>query len=132
MINIRPYRHSDYEMIASWWTQHGEAGPLPGMMVEDGTFVVEVDQAPVMSLTCFLTQSKQIAYFEGYVAKPGISKKLSNECGRELWNHCFDYARERGYSNVICYTYREKLAKRYEELGMQRSTSGLHSLVRSL
>ena len=130
-ICIRPYRESDYEIICSWWREHKETPPLPGMMVEDGTFVVEVGGCPVMTMTVFTTQSKEISYFEGYCSEPGLEKKFRNTIGKSLWEHCYTYLRDRGYKRVLIFTEKHKLVKRYEELGMRQNVY-VHSLGRVL
>lgn len=127
---IRAYKDSDYETIASWWTQAGEIGPLPGMMVEDGTFVVEIDGKPVMSQSVWLTQSKCIALFELFIRDPNT--KLPKDVGAKLWQHCFQYAKSRGYNFCITYSKEPRLTERLESFGMNKSLSGLQGLWKEL
>jgi rRNA processing protein Gar1 len=132
-IKIRPYKESDYEMIASWWSDHGEVGPRPGMMVEDGTFVLELGSTPVMSITVFLTQSKEVAYLEGLISAPYFTiKEARRIVGQELVNHAYAFAKSKGYKRVICYTDKPKLANRYQELGMSKSIGSIQALFREL
>lgn len=123
--DIRPYRENDFETIVSWWEAHHEVPPLPGMMIEDGTFVLEMNGEPIITLTAFKTQSKQISFLEGFCSKPGLDKKLRNELSRGLWRHVLNYLKEDGFKRVMIMAHREALAKRYQELGMQM---GLHSV----
>lgn len=127
---IRPYNHSDFEMICSWWDSHNEPAPVIGMMIENGTFIYEHENKPILSLTVFLTQST-ICYFEGYISSPEITKEVRNECGIELWNYCFDYAEKNNSKHVIAYTDKPSLVKRYEALGMHKSIDNLTALIRS-
>jgi hypothetical protein len=127
---IRPYQHSDFETICSWWEASHETAPIPGMMIEYGTFILEIDGAPSMSLTVLLTQSKEISFLEGFIAKPGIEKNLRQEASQCLVNHCYSFAHFKGYKNILCYSKVEKLSKRYESLGMTRSQSGLTGFYR--
>jgi hypothetical protein len=129
---VRPYRHSDYSEILSWWDEASVPGPMPGEMVEDGTFVLEIGGVPSMSLTVFLTQSKSVAYLEGYIAKPGVPDEDRDLGACALWRHCFQFVKDRGYSNVFIYAGHPKLVKRYEDLGMTRSLSGLTVLHRKV
>jgi hypothetical protein len=126
---IRNYENSDFETICSWWRAAGEPPPLPGMMVEDGTFILERNHKPILSLTVMITQSN-IAYFEGYIAAPGVSRLPSD--GLSLWNHCFDYAKRCECKHVILYAGKEALVRRYQELGAVPALSGLTALVRNL
>lgn len=132
MITIRAYRNSDFDLISSWWDQHGEIGPIPGCMVEDGTFVLELDKQPVMSLTVYLTQSKAISYFEGYVSKPGLSKDIRNKAGNLIFNHAFQYAKSHGYQYMVGYCGKTRLTSRYQQLGFTPSISHLTSLFKEI
>jgi hypothetical protein len=132
MITLRPYRESDFEEIHSWWTRHNECPPVPGMMVTNGTFVLEHDNKPIMTLTAFVTQSKEISYLEGFCAKPGVSKEITRECGPMLWEYAFEFLRHNGRKRVVILTNKEGLAKRYKELGMEENMKELISLGRVL
>lgn len=132
MIEIRHYKDSDFDEICSWWKEHNEFAPLPGMMTVDGTFVVEHYGLPVMTLSVLMTQSKEISYLEGYCARPGLPKDVSHELGEMLWEHAYNYLKSVGYKRVIAFTDKEALLNRYEDLGMRRNMSGLYSLGRVL
>jgi hypothetical protein len=132
MTTIRAYQNSDFNEICSWWETYEAVGPQYGMMVEDGTFVVEKEGVLLMTMTVFLTQSKQIAYFEGFCVKPGTSRILSHELGTILWDHCYRYAKEKGYKRVIIFTDKTALCNRYLDLGMSLSMSGVYALRREL
>lgn len=101
-------------------------------MVEDGTFVLESDGKSLMTLTVFLTQSPEIAYFSGYCAKPGTARSISRAYGHILWEHCFTYLKSKGYKRAISFTAEEGLIRRYKELGMQEYAKGLVSLGRTV
>jgi hypothetical protein len=102
------------------------------MMCEDGTFVVEYDGILIMTLTALMTQSKEIAYIEGYCAKPGLDKKLRREIGEILWNYGFNFLKAKGYKRAIAFTDKPALVKRYKDFGMHENISGLMSLGREL
>src|SRR5215203_5652049 len=120
MIHIRPYKESDFHEIVSWWKEHGEFAPLPGMMSGEGTFVLELDTQPVMTLSVLLTQTKEMSYFEGYCAKPGLQKNIRNALGQLLWQHGYQYLKNLGYKRVLIFTDKDALANRYERLGMNK------------
>ncbi len=132
MVNIRPYQHADFEQICKWWEFHDEVPPLYGMMVEDGTFIAELNGKPVMTLTALTTQSKEISYFEGYCASPSIETSVSNEIGNILWDHCIQYLKNKGFKRVMLLCSHKKLMYRYQDLGMSVTMTGLYSLVREL
>jgi len=119
--NIRPYKHSDFETISSWWIANGEPAPINGIMVENGSFVLELDNVPSLALTILLTQSKELAFMEGFIKNP-IFKEMSLEpYGFLLWNHCLDYARSFGYKRLIAISDKEKLFSKYERFGMKKT-----------
>ena len=126
---IRPYKNSDYEMICSWWAMRYEYPPLQGMMIEDGTFIYEIKGKPAMSLTVYKTQSN-IGYLEGYISNPEIETK--KEYGQELWDHCFQWAKENGVKHLVCYTNQERLVERYTQLGMSPTINRLTALSKDL
>lgn len=127
-VSIRSYDDCDFEEICSWWISHGETPPQKGMMVHDGTFVLELDGNAVMTLTAFMTQSMEVSYFEGFCAKDGLPKDIRNDLSMVLWDHCTAYLKNNGRNRVIIFTDKPRLAIRYETLGMNIGISGLYSL----
>ncbi len=130
MINIRSYKSSDFDEIVSWWKAHDECPPLSGMMMADGTFVLELDGRSSLTLTCLKTQSFEISYLEGFCAMPGLEKDLRNDLSHILWDHCLNYLKQEGFKRVIALADKPLLVSRYEKLGMTKLLSGIHSLVK--
>jgi hypothetical protein len=130
--NIRPYKHSDYENIVSWWLSYNECPPVFGMMVEDGTFVLQLNNVPALSLTVFLTQSKEISYLEGFIKNPVFKDISLEDYDRLLWDHCFNYAKLRGYKRIVALCEEPKLFNKYKRLGMTEICSSLKSFTREL
>lgn len=129
-MNIRSFKHEDFKMIESWWIDSGQCPPLSGMMTEDGTFILEINNIPSLSMTVFKTQSS-IAYFEGFIKNPNIKKNLHKE-GQILWDHCFSYAKKNGYKQVICYCMVDKLKQKYISYGMNESAKNLSAFVKEI
>jgi hypothetical protein len=102
------------------------------MMVPDGTFVAPFNDEPVMTLTAFTTQSLEVAYLEGFIARPSIDKSLRNPLGKALFDVVFYYLTTKGYKRAMILCQHERLARRYEELGMIRNCGGLISLTKGL
>lgn len=128
---IRPYRHSDFSMIVSWWNAAGQCPPIEGMMSPAGSFVLELNGEPALSLSLLLTQSKEISFIEGFIKNPAFKQSLE-EYGTVLWQHCFSVAEELGYKRVVCYCLEDKLINKYKRFGMEQTASGLSSFVRVL
>lgn len=129
-VTIRAYQNSDFEDICRWWEVHDECPPLHGMMVEDGTFIAEVDGKKIMTLTALTTQSKEISFFKGFCASPDLDKKTSNEIANILWEHCIQYLKSKGCRRVIATAIHKKIMFRYQDLGMRVDMNGLYSLSR--
>lgn len=117
MYKIRSYKKSDFNMIYSWWEQIGEPLPIEGVMIENGSFLLELDNVPALALTILLTQSKELAFIEGFIKNP-IFKKSLEPYSQILWNHCLDYAKNLGYKRVLVLSDKEKLFSKYEHYGM--------------
>lgn len=118
-------------MVAGWWLDACQPMPTPGMLVEDGTFILELDSVPALCLSVFLTQSKDIAWTAGYIKNPKFKQSLEKE-GAHLWTHCFNYAKEKGYNRVMCYSLVNKLTEKYKRFGMTQTCSNLSSFMRML
>lgn len=129
---IRPYRDDDFEMIKQWHLDHETDPPLPGMMVKDGTFVVEEEGVALMCVTALKTQSCEISYLEGFCSKPGMGVETRRALGALLAEHCYQYLSEAGFKRVVCLSPHPSLTRRYEELGFRSSMNGLESLMKEL
>lgn len=130
-INIRKYSNSDFQMIYSWWTDQKEHPPIDGMMIEDGTFILELNNIPALSLTVFKTQSREMAYLEGFIKNPQFKQSL-HSYSKILWNHAFLYAKNEGYKRVICLCAVDKLENKYIDLGMTKTAKNLSSFAREI
>ena len=129
-MHIRPYRHSDFKTIASWWTDRGDIAPHQGMLVEDGTFVLEDAVGPIMSQTILTTQSKDICILEFFCKNS--NRPVERGVEQVLWKHCFDWAKSQGYKYVVGYSKVERIFPRLEAAGMTRSMGGLQSFFKEL
>ncbi len=132
-VQIRNYKDEDFKMIAKWWTDVNENGPLPGMMPEESTFILEWDGVAIAALTALETNTKGISYLEGYIGNPmkGLAS-IRRELAPMLWNHAFKYLKDKGFERVLCVTSHEKLVTRYEQLGMTKLSSGYTALAKEL
>lgn len=128
---IRPYHPNDYGMICSWWGEFGQDVPTPGMLLEDGTFILDLDGTSSLCLTVLLTQSKDMSYLFAYIKNPLYCGCLE-EYGKQLWDHCFDYAASKGYSRIICFADNPKLEAMYKRFGMIETTKNMTGLIKEL
>lgn len=117
MYHIRKYNREDFNLLEGWWKQAGEPGPLPTMMLEDSSFIIEKKTIPVYTLTVYLTNCKEVAYLENFARNPEVKDE---EAGRLLVDYVCNFTKNLGYKRVICLTYKHKLIKQYEKYGMKR------------
>lgn len=128
---IRQYKDSDYSMIKEWWTSQNEVAPTEDM-IPKSSFVLEVDSEPVVSLSLFLTNVPGMCFFENFVGNPLKKGEIRKECGKAIMCHVADVAKKMGYKRIVCYSHKEKVKKRYEDMGMIRTVNNLSSFVKEL
>ena len=130
--NIKPYKNSDYPEVASWlFLSYKQIAP-PSILLEEGTFILELDNVPALSLTVLLTQTKDMSYIFNFIKNPKFKNNNLEEYGQQLWNHCFDYAKSKGYKQIICFSENEKLTEKYQRFGMKKNLEHLTSFIKEL
>lgn len=131
-INIRNFNTSDYPMVLSWWKNAKEIPPSINMLPEDSTFIIEYEDKSVACLTVYLTNSKEISYFENFVKNPNIEKDISKQMTQYLVEYVCEFTKTLGYKRIICMSYKEPLKKRYSELGFFKTLDNISTLVKEL
>lgn len=128
-MKIRMYKNSDYEILYTWWLKANEPAPLPGMLPENSTFILEENNKPLASICIYFTNTKEIAYLENLVKDPEFKNKQAIQ---QLVEFSENFAKELGYKRLICLTRKEKLKNRYQELGYQKTLDNLSSFVKEI
>lgn len=129
--SIRPYQNSDFSEISNWYEISTGQRPPEGLLVNDGTFVVEVEGIPILSWTVFKTQSKEICYLECFIKNPKV--KVSLEVyGQLLFNHCASYARDCGFKRIVGFTHIPQLRDKCERFGMTCTLNNASILSKEL
>jgi hypothetical protein len=132
MFKVRHYRNEEFETIHQWWLAAREPAPLPGMMPPDSTFVVELNDAPIVAVTIYLTNTPEVAYVENLISSPQLdadTRALAVEC---LNAYIGKFARARGYKRLMCMSEKAALMKRYKELGYTKTLEGVATFIREL
>lgn len=130
MNNIRNFDKSDFDMIKAWWKAAKEPHPPIEYLPEDTTFIYSINNVPVYSITVYLTNCKEIAFLENFIKNPEYKNDSTHS--QNFINYIYDFVRDSGYKKVIGMTDKEKLVKRYKELGMKKISENFYSLVREL
>lgn len=128
-MNIRLYTHSDYEMIKSWWIAANEPPPPQEMMTEDSAFILEIEGKPVISVMLLLTNSP-LAWLTSFVKDPKFTN--SKIASKQLVTYAENFAKERGYKALLMFSYKDKLKKRYQDLGYINTANNLSSFVKRI
>lgn len=129
---IRLYKPEDFEMIQSWWTSQGEISPSKEMMPLDTSFVLEENGVPLASVCLYFTNSKEICHFANIVGSPDSKGPKRKEATQLLLEYAKLFAKEHGYKKLLCFSYKDKLKKRYEEMGWTPTLHNITSFVMNL
>lgn len=130
--NIRSYKNEDFNILSSWFNEYENTILPKDLMVEDGTFILEMNGVPALSLTVLLTQAKGMAYLFAYIKNPILKGYNMDYFGSILWKYCQDYAKEKGYNKLICFSPDEKLTEKYKRFGMKENLKNLTSFIMEL
>jgi hypothetical protein len=114
---IRLYKDSDYEKLACWWGIQGEPIPSKDLIPLDSTFILSANGIDLLSISIFLTNVKGMCFLENFVGNPNY-KKERKLCSRALVDHAVDFAKNKGYTRVVCFSYKDKVGERYKDLGL--------------
>lgn len=129
-MNIRLYKKEDFNIIKDWWIKSNEVPPIEEMLTEDSTFILEMHGKAKMCISVYLTNCKCVAYLENFIKDPEF--KDSKKSSKTLVEHAEIFAKEKGFRILVCYSYKEKLSKRYQELGYINTLNNLSSHAKEL
>lgn len=132
MINIRLFKEKDYKDILMWWIKSGELPPSLNMLPLDSTFILEYEGTPILSMCVYFTNTKEIAYSENLIGNPNFKGPKRRELVPVLFKYVENFAKDKGYKRFICFSYKDKLKKRYKNLGYKPTVNNLTSFVKEL
>lgn len=119
---MRPYQHSDYPIISSW----GKVPPT-GFFPVDTSFVYESEGRPLLFVSLYLTNTKDVCLVEHFIGDPerkGAERRLATQTVQAFLE---SYARDRGYARLLCFTNVDSLKAHYKGLGYSETSAG-HSI----
>jgi hypothetical protein len=129
VLNITNFKPSDYSMIQAWWKAANEPCPPIAAMPEESTFVISTNGVPAASISVLLTNTKELCYLENFVSNPEL-KGARKELTQKIIDHANEYARNLGYKRTLIFSYKDKIKKRYMELGMLHTVSNISAFVK--
>lgn len=131
-MDIRPYTHNDYEMIASWWKASGSQAPAQVLMPEGSTYVLSIDKVPALSVSLYFTNCKAICYVENFVGNPEMKGPKRKAAGHTLMSFIERRAKENGFTHLWGTSFRESTTKRYQEIGFTEAMKNVSSLIKEI
>lgn len=129
---IRSYKDSDYIEIFKWWIKADEIPPFKEMLTKETTFVYEKNDKPLVCISLYLTNCKEIAYLENFVRDPQFLGKEKDTAMRQILDYVENVAKTRGYKRLICFSYKDKVKSKYEEFGYRNTLNNLASFVKEI
>lgn len=124
-MKIRPYTHSDFEMIKSWSNEGPEKEQLP----LESSFILEKNNVPVVCISVFFTNTN-ICYMENMIANPEIKDR--KDATKAIMEHAWKFAKDKGYKYAIGFTKYAKLAERHVQMGWQKKFSNIFIMAQEL
>lgn len=133
VFNIRNYTQKDYIMLKGWWEMSGEVGPELESLPENTTYILEYEGSPLLSITIYLTNCKNLALLENFIGNPAFAGQLRKDMSQKLVDYCYAQCKQAGYKTLLCFSLNnEKIINRYQELGMTKVVDHLVSFGRKL
>ena len=129
---IRSYSKKDYAELKRWWVSSKETVPPEDALSEESTFILELDNVPALSITVYLTNSKQVSYLENFIGNPDLKGDSRRKASQIIVDAACGFAKSLGYKRILCLAQKDKLKTRYTELGMQPVADNLSGFVREL
>lgn len=129
-MKIREYIDSDFDLLVGWWNSFKEVPPTKDLMPES-SFILEVDSIPRVSISLILTNTKY-SYLENLISNPEISADKRNIAVKTIVSYAEEYAKSLGYKYLVCFSYKDKLKARYQQLGYLRTVDNLSSFVKEI
>ncbi len=131
MYTIRNYKDGDYEMLTAWWREAREPAPKKSLVPEDTTYILEIMNIPALSICLFTTNVKGMCYLENFIGNPNL-KESRKYYSQVIVDYAIDKAKELGYETVVCLSYKDKVGKHYEKLGMTKTLTGMTGFAKEI
>lgn len=125
---INTYKSTDYPLLKSWWEKTDEVVPQEEM-ISPTTFILEIDEVPIISVGILLTNCSAAAYLSNFIGNPDCNSDVRQFASEEIIKFITEYAHAKGYKRVLAFAYKEKLKTRFRELGMRPTLSNLEAFV---
>lgn len=129
-MKIRNYTKEDFNTVISWWKSIGQHGPTEKQLPEESSFVLEINDKPVLMVSAYLTNT-DVAYLENLISDPEF-KQDRKQYTQLIMDHLFNFVKSKGYKYAVSFTTHEKLVKRNLNIGFDKAVDNLYLLAKEL
>ena len=117
-------------MLQSWYNNIGwelKETSLP----TDTTYILEVDNIPVLSACLFLMNCKDASMVENVIGNPEY-KELRKGKLPLLINHLENEAKNLGYNTLVIFSFEDKVKSIYENLGFKKTLENVTTFAKEI
>lgn len=134
LITIRQAKQKDLANINHWWSKSpwGQVPAITKAHLSETSYLAEYEGIPAACLFLIMTNIKEWALLENFVANPALQGEPRKNVINRLVEHAEDEARKMGYNKVICLAPNDKLLARYTELGYTAGPLKLVAMAKEL
>lgn len=132
MFSVRNFKQVDFEMLQNWWKTQDEFPPTREMLPEETTFICEHNDLPLVSITLYLTNSKEFCMLDNFVGNPELRGDLRKEASALIISHAEQLAKKLGYKSIMCLALKDKLGEYYQSFGYKKRFSNVLTFNKEL
>jgi len=132
MFNVRKFKQTDFEMLHNWWKIQDEFPPTREMLPEESTFICEFNEIPMVSITVYLTNSKEFCMLDNFIGNPDVPKDLRKEASSLIIAYSEQFAKDLGYKSILCMSLKEKLSNYYQSFGYIKRLTNVSTFNKEL
>lgn len=116
-MTIRKYVESDYNVLCSWWKDHGHP-VMDSSILADG-IVVSDESSPVCLGFVYLVNNANVAQLAWTTTNPKMSLKKRYKAVNILIDASISYINSLNIKNIMCFTDKPSLVKLFNRRGMR-------------
>lgn len=127
---LRLYTDDDYLEVKRWYAATDEGTPTSSIFPQESTLLLEANGIPVFCLIAYLTNCKEVCFFEGFIGNPDFRGPERLEASQLIVDKACEFVKSLGYKNALTFAYRDKVKKRIEELKFEKTLDNLSCFIK--
>lgn len=132
MFKVRNYTEQDFSMLNQWWVAQDEFPPTKEMLPKESTFICEQDGVPLVSITLYLTNSKEFCMLDNFIGNPKMRGEIRKAASDFIIKYSEVIAKELGYKSILCFATKPKLKEYYPTFGYMKRCDNIASFNKEL